>query len=245
MEQVRLSKIALVGVGALGSLVGELLVRGGAEDMLLLDDDVLIAGNLVRHRLRLDALGEPKATALADDWNLSSPHARVRALAEKLPWDPESAQEKLADRRIIIECTGEDGPLETLARSVWTEPKLFFSISVGRESRRLYVFSAHGTSFPREAYHAQISPWLLEDWRDVDARDLPWEGAGCWHPIWPARLDDLMLMAATAAKLLEREIAAPTGSPRLQVFEQRTGTNESFEGLRRVMEPGQKERHAA
>ncbi len=243
MEQLRLSKIAIVGVGALGALLGELLIRGGAEDVLLIDHDKLAVGNLVRHPLHMDALGENKARALAEHLNTCSPHARVAAVDSILPWDPQKAQEQIADRQILLDCTGEDGPLEVLAQIASPEPKLFFSISVGRAARRLYFFSASARSFPRDEFHAQLTPWLTTDWQGVSTRDLPWEGAGCWHPLWPGRLDDLMLLAATSAKLLEAGAAKPEASPRLQVFERWNDADETFAGLRRVLTPESGEHH--
>lgn len=241
MEQVRLSKIAIIGVGAVGALISELLIRGGAEDVLLIDDDKLVAGNLVRHRLHMDALGEKKSDALAEQLNTCTPHAHVTALDANLSWDPKLAQEQLADRQIILDCTGEDGMLELLAQIASAEPRMFFSISVGREARRLYFFSARALSFPRAAHHAQMERWLVADWQGVDVRDLPWEGAGCWHPIWPGRLDDLMLLAATAVKLLESEMSASESAPQLKVFERWNDPDEIFGGIRRVSTPVQGE----
>ena len=244
MEQVRLSKIAIIGVGALGSLISELLIRGGAEDILLVDGDKLVAGNLVRHRLHMDALDEKKAVALAEQLNACSPHAHVTVLDEKLSWDPHLAQEQLADRQIILDCTGEDGLLEVLAKIASAEPRTFLSISVGREARRLYFFSARAPSFPRAAHHAQMERWLIADWQGVEMRDLPWEGAGCWHPVWPGRLDDLMLLAATAVKLLESAMSASESAPQLQVFEWWNDADEVFCGIRRVLMPTQGEHDA-
>lgn len=32
---------------------------------------------------------------------------------------------------------------------------------------------------------------------------MPWEGIGCWHPVFPARADDIALNAALAVKFIE------------------------------------------
>ena len=240
METARLSRSAIIGVGALGSLMAELLVRQGAVDSILIDFDALTAGNLVRHRLGLDAVGENKATALAEELNLMSPHARVRACCQGLPWDLPDAHQLLCDRETVVDCTGDDAPLVALARNAWNAPKLFASASVGREARRLYFFTARGTSFPLDEFKKLVAPWLAEE-RAVARDDSPWEGAGCWHPLFRARLDDLMLMAATATKLLEAEVAEPSLSPKLQVFQSKKGRTGLFCGIERVQHPSQAE----
>jgi hypothetical protein len=232
---VRLARIAVIGVGAVGSLVAELLVRMGAEDLVLVDDETLAIGNLARHRLRMDALGESKASALAEKLNITSPHARVRAHPDDLPWGAEEARRLLEDRQMVLDCTGENPVLAALAACRWDEPKLFASISLGRASRRLYFFSARGTTFPVHDFDAQLRPWLDEDARATADQDLVWEGAGCWHPLSPARCDDIFMLGAAAVRLLEAEAtAAAEGPPRLQVFERRVNEAGGFDGLARA-----------
>jgi len=55
------------------------------------------------------------------------------------------------------------------------------------------------------------------------------------------RLDDLMLLAATAVKLLESTISVSESAPRLQVFERWNDPDEAFGGIRRVSTPAQRE----
>jgi lactate dehydrogenase-like 2-hydroxyacid dehydrogenase len=233
MEATRRSRVAILGVGALGSLMADLLVRGGVEDVLLVDDDSLVIGNLVRHRLRMEHLTEHKAEALAEELNLSSPHARVRALSKRLPLDPVEAQALLEDRTILIDCTGDDALLRALARCRWATPKLFVSISVGYEAKRLYFFAARDARFPMKEFEEPMAR-VLSASRSKEGERLPWEGAGCWDPYWPGRLDDLMLMAATASKLLESVVEAPEAFPMLQVFERRVGPAGMFGGVERI-----------
>jgi molybdopterin/thiamine biosynthesis adenylyltransferase len=57
-------KIGLVGCGSLGSKVAAMLVRSGVRHLVVMDDDVLDAGNLVRNELDWRAVGAHKARAL-------------------------------------------------------------------------------------------------------------------------------------------------------------------------------------
>ncbi len=46
------------------------------------------------------------------------------------------------------------------------------------------------------------------------------EGIGCWHPVFPARSDDVSMMTSVAMKFLEFTVANPPPQPILTVFKQ-------------------------
>lgn len=56
--------VAIVGVGAIGSFVCDLLVRAGVHHLTLVDDDLITPGNLVRHLVGQDCIGLAKSTAV-------------------------------------------------------------------------------------------------------------------------------------------------------------------------------------
>jgi sulfur-carrier protein adenylyltransferase/sulfurtransferase len=58
-------KVGIVGCGALGSKIAASLARSGVRSFVLVDDDILKPGNLVRHDLDVGSLGAHKAEALA------------------------------------------------------------------------------------------------------------------------------------------------------------------------------------
>lgn len=66
-------KVAVIGLGALGSFVADLLVRAGVTKLTLIDDDVIEPGNLVRHLVGPAAIGMSKVDAVAN--HLKSQHA--------------------------------------------------------------------------------------------------------------------------------------------------------------------------
>ena len=55
----------IIGAGALGSAVAELLVRGGLKRLTICDADLVEQGNLARHTLGIQDVGTGKAMALA------------------------------------------------------------------------------------------------------------------------------------------------------------------------------------
>lgn len=63
-ERLKASKVAIVGCGSVGSKVAVQLARSGVGSFVLVDGDVLSAGNLVRNELDWRSVGVHKAPAL-------------------------------------------------------------------------------------------------------------------------------------------------------------------------------------
>lgn len=56
--------VAIVGLGALGSFIADMLVRSGVRQLTLIDHDLVMPGNLVRHLVGPDMVGLPKVLAV-------------------------------------------------------------------------------------------------------------------------------------------------------------------------------------
>lgn len=221
----------MIGAGALGSTIAELLVRGGLKQLCITDSETLQLGNLVRHTLLVFNVGHNKAAAVAARLNASSVDAKVTAYQQQLSGLTLPA---LMDRapRIVIDTTGSDQVLSDLA--AWSRPTLFLSISLGLYARRIYAFASDCEGFPVEEFHSKLQPWLELDREET--KDLPQpttEGVGCWSPVFPARLDDIYLLASAAVKWIEEVSANPPTQPVLAVFEQDSSQGH-FVGVRRV-----------
>lgn len=225
------SSVLMIGAGALGSTMAELLVRGGLNQLCIADSEMLQLGNLVRHTLIVLNVGLNKAAAVAARLNASSLDAKVtahRGQVSSLTLPALMAREP----RMVIDTTGSDQVLSDLVE--WSRPTLFLSISVGLNARRIYAFASFGTGFPVECFHSQLHPWLARDHEET--KELPQpatEGIGCWSPVFPARLDDIYLLASAAVKWIEEVSANPPTQPVLAVFEQDSSPGR-FVGVRRV-----------
>jgi hypothetical protein len=226
--------ILIVGVGAVGSVVAELLVRAGAHQLWLMDCDKLEAGNLVRHILEMEALGFPKAQGVAERLNSLSPHATVQFVNGNFPSIEKFEIARVRSCDLIIDCTGDDKVLRDLATFTWGEDqRTFVSISIGLKAKRLYCFNAQNSHFPDKDFRTLITPWLARDIEDHKNIELPREGIGCWHPVFPARADDIWMLASIAVKHLEALSSSPVSHSILSVFEQYF-ENEIFIGVRKV-----------
>ncbi len=201
--EVRKSSVALIGAGALGSAVAELLVRGGVAEIIIIDHDDLNAGNLVRHTLTGEALGYNKAKAVAARLQAAAPMSRVNSLAAPLPHG-DALQTLLESFEVVLDCTGDDDVLRRLDAAWWPVPRRFLSASLGFSAARLFLFRAHACCFPLEKFTGAVGPWLAEERLKWTVSGETLEGAGCWSPLFPARSDDVWLAAVATVKYLEK-----------------------------------------
>ena len=226
--------ILMLGAGALGAPVAELLARGGRRLIEVMDGDTLDIGNLVRHPLGLDDLGKGKATRLVRRLNLASPHMRADALVGKFPDDARQYAEKIAACDLVIDCTGTDEVLDGLRDYAWNGEKLFVSLSLGWRARRLYCFASRGMRFAASDFRERFAPWVARETSERKAvgDEAPWEGIGCWHPVFPASGADVALMAAVAVKFVQGALSSDTD--RMFSVYERAGDNGAFEGIKEV-----------
>jgi len=76
-EQFAGKTVGIVGLGSLGSKVALTLARAGLPNFLLLDEDVLLPGNLVRHTLDWLSVGILKVAAVANQLRNVAPGVDV------------------------------------------------------------------------------------------------------------------------------------------------------------------------
>jgi hypothetical protein len=99
-------KVAVVGVGGIGSLVAEQLVRAGVGDVLLIDDDVVEESNVSRlFGATSDDVGKPKAEVIEDHLRRIAP-VSVTALVRSAI--RQSVLLVLRDCDVILACVDND-----------------------------------------------------------------------------------------------------------------------------------------
>lgn len=221
-EPLPKQRVLVIGGGALGSSVAELLVRGGSTELTIIDYDILEVGNLVRHTLTTDALGQNKADALAKRLQKASPMAKISGLAIALPHSETRVQELLALYDVVIDCTGDNDVLEAIGAAWWESPKLLMSASMGFAAKRLFIYAKYGCSFPYDSFSESIAPWLEKEKKEWSHAGELLEGVGCWSPLFPARCDDVWMAAVATVKLLERFVGKRILMGTLYVLEQET-----------------------
>jgi hypothetical protein len=217
---VTMTKVLLIGAGAVGAVVAENLVRAGLKNLTIIDEDRFELGNLVRHTLTMQDVSNNKALALAKRLNSCFPHCNVQEIVHEFPPGEDEEIEAIDSHSVILDCTGDDEVLYFLSVFPWANPKNFISVSLGLGGRRLFLFTIKSEHFPHEKFTEVVQPWLQKELVMYSSEGLPREGIGCWHPIFPARIDDVWMMSSMAVKYIERFIRNPNGKPTFLVLEQ-------------------------
>lgn len=216
-ESVYRKKVVIIGCGALGSMVAELLIRGGLLDLLLIDGEVLAAGNLARHVLTSTSVGAGKASALAKRFREISPTASISAVEHHLV-DPQGVHDRLDEADLVIDCTATNEIPTLLAETYWSVPRRFISASFGYGARQLFLYRSFGVKFPAKGFFSSVEPWLVKERRDWAQAEERIEGAGCYSPLFPARADDVAAGAVAVVKFSEEAIEASHDEDELVVL---------------------------
>jgi hypothetical protein len=121
-------RIAIVGCGSMGSKVAASLVRCGISSFLLVDGDVLKAGNLVRNDLDWSAVGAHKVDGVINRLRLIRPDVQVDRWIGRLGGQHSTSSlvsclTKLGQCDLIVECTGS-GQGFSIAAAVATQEKV-------------------------------------------------------------------------------------------------------------------------
>ena len=200
-EDIRSKKVLIIGAGSLGSAVAENLLRMGVVRLGILDADLMQAGNLSRHALTMTSIGKNKAVALAEHLNSILPDADARSFDCAFPPENDVIKSSLRSYDAVIDCTGDDVVLKAMAAFDWRSEKLFISLAMTWRAEGLFAFATSETRFPAIDAINLISNTVSPEIILSDARI---EGIGCWHPVFPARADDLQLWAALGTKFICR-----------------------------------------
>lgn len=215
------AKIAILGVGALGSRIAEHLVRAGAKALTLIDAQVLTAGNICRHTATLTDIGANKVDSVKQRLLQISPATEVETFEGDLSGGTAFITDAIEQFDVVVDCTASNAALASLATGWWSNPKAFVSYSLGNRAQRLYSFGVVGNAFPAASFHEAVEPWL----RDASPADPETdagavrEGPGCWSPLFPARDDQVAMAAAACIAELESLLARQPSTPRFRVFE--------------------------
>lgn len=100
-EKFSRGRVAICGLGGLGSRVAELLTRAGVGYLRLIDFDRLEATNLNRQWYFMEQLGRYKAEALADNLRRITPYAELDVHTVRITED--NLARLLADVDVIVE----------------------------------------------------------------------------------------------------------------------------------------------
>lgn len=165
--------VGIIGCGSIGAKIAASLARSGIGKFVLIDDDILMPGNIVRHDLDTRGAGHHKVIALKDRLKGISPNCKVisRQIAlggQESASSAASALEQLNDCDVIIDATAAPeafnkcAAIATLKKKclVWAE---VFAGGIGG----MIVRARPNIDPPPFAARRQVYSWCEE-------RGVPW-----------------------------------------------------------------------
>ena len=102
-DKINKSMVAIVGLGALGSLSAQLLARAGVGKLVLIDRDYIELGNLHRQFFDEADVGEPKALVVEKQLKKINSKLRVEAHFNNL--DYTNSEQLLGGANLVLDCT--------------------------------------------------------------------------------------------------------------------------------------------
>jgi hypothetical protein len=204
------SHVAVVGAGALGSFVADLLTRSGIRRLTLIDDEIVMPGNIVRHLVGPEAVGMLKVQAVKQ--HLLHRHdlaaQDIDARPQSLGTGPD-ALKLLQEHDLVVDATADFATTALLHLAAESLGKHLLSAALqnsGRTYRIDILPPLDGTSaVPRSTMKVgSETPWLFE--------------AGCGSPISSTAPHAVIEAAAATVRhaigLLLRNPLHPAGEVR-------------------------------
>lgn len=118
-EKLAEARVAVAGLGGLGSNIAVMLARSGVGHMLLVDFDVVDVTNLNRQAYMIPQLGKPKAEALREIVEQINPYLDITYLQRKVT--PDNVQELFEGYDIVCEAFDRADQKAMLVQEVLTQ----------------------------------------------------------------------------------------------------------------------------
>jgi hypothetical protein len=117
----------LLGCGAVGSRVAELLIKSGLGELRLDDMKELRAGNVSRHVLGLDYIGQNKAEGLKKFLHKRNPQAKIGAYSYDVVYSTAVISSWVSASDVLVSCLGNDAAELLMSQAATTggKPALF------------------------------------------------------------------------------------------------------------------------
>ncbi len=217
-SKVQATPMAVFGCGALGCSIAELLTRGGVHQMSLVDSDVIKFGNLCRHTLDGSSVNISKAQALAETLSRANPFSKIKGYSAKIPLHSQSdktIRQVLTDAEVFIDSTTSEAAFQWLNQYTVEHGKRLISLFFNFHAE-LLTLCISGKCMPCLDIFKDLNYAVQEKYTPIDpgvyfyhpSKDEQIiEGAGCWHPSFPALNAHVQILAAHAVDIISHSIA--------------------------------------
>jgi molybdopterin/thiamine biosynthesis adenylyltransferase len=198
-------KVAVIGCGSLGSKIAVMLARGGVGSFILVDDDLLMPDNFVRHDLDWRDVGTHKADSVASRIQLVNPVATCKVRKHRLGGQEssgsvESLIESLAECDLLIDATAEPAVFNYLCAAVTIGKKpLLWAEVFGGGFGGLVARHRPGIEPSPASMRSIVENWCADRGQPIARPAKRYDGG----PELPAIADDadVTVIAAHAARM--------------------------------------------
>lgn len=214
--------IAIFGCGASGSLVAELLARGGVRSIDLFDPDSIQMSNLCRHTLDGTDLRLNKALALARRLSSACPLSNITGYKAEIPANSSSSQDVIdavSEADLLVDCTTSESAFDWLNQYAIKNNKRMISLFFNFHADLLTLCISASVKSCGEIFQdliscakkEQLSLSSQEYFYQPTKEEQIIEGAGCWHPTFPALNSHINILVATALDIINSHIEQGEG----------------------------------
>jgi hypothetical protein len=202
LPDLRSRKVAIVGCGAIGSEVAELLAKAGVGELALVDDDNLYSANVGRHLLGIGYIGWSKAKGVATELQRRLPHLAIGGIyPKKFEWLMPTELRKLATMDMVV-TAGLDIEGEAVVnawRQTLEQPPAYLSTWVEAYATAGHAVLLYGKTDLMAGFEGEHPAFRLTDW-PAGAGQMITE-AGCGNVFQPHGVVDLQPTITMAAKM--------------------------------------------
>ena len=219
--KMKAQKVAIVGLGAIGSMVASALAHSGISNIGLWDNDTVEPGNICRSSYSLKHIGESKTNATASIIRSINPYIEIEQFKKHGYWftyipnpnhieyiggsfyanvnynTQEEAIKEIKDYDLIIDCTGSNEMLHFLSYAV-PESNIISLCITNHANELLCLSNKDGNPFElRKAYLSRI---------EQDTKNFYVEGEGCYSPTFLATNCDIAALVNLALRELNKSL---------------------------------------
>lgn len=159
-------KVLLIGVGAIGSAISELLVRSGHITVKMMDHDRLQPHNLARHVLTQKEVGLKKAISLSQHFNNLFPSEKPVAeglLDDLFSFPQDKFLSLLKNVNIIVDCSASVAVLKYLSDIHGLNKPIVSAYQIDQGLGTIMLYTPNGSDTPLNL----IELTAISEWRSV------------------------------------------------------------------------------
>lgn len=213
-------RVTLVGAGALGSQIHENLSKMGWGKWSVIDDDLLLPHNIVRHRLGYEAIGFGKAEALLITSQAETPYCQINRAIQRdvLSLSPDQPDySALTEADLLLDVSTSISVARFLTQDCETEARRVSSF-LSPSGKDAVMLAEHAQrAVKMGALEAQYYRAVLSDSRlaeHLKGADTSRYGGGCRDVSVRMGQDDV----ATFAGVLAKQIRQLDSEPRIAIW---------------------------